>query len=190
MKAKQALSLLGVHRRTLCRYVKDGKISAERLPNKTLNYSDDDVYRLAGLENKRMNVVYARVSTYKQKKDLLNQIDSISAYMNYNGVSVDKVYSDIKSGMTLDRKGFNSLLSDLQNNLIDKVYISYKDRLARLSFELAERLIANNNSRLVIVNNADKTDEQELFEDLMQVIHSSSMTMYSRRRLAKKLCKE
>jgi predicted site-specific integrase-resolvase len=52
MKAKQALSLLGVHRRTLCRYVKDGKISAERLPNKTLNYSDDDVYRLAGLENK------------------------------------------------------------------------------------------------------------------------------------------
>ncbi|WP_216092553.1 recombinase family protein [Candidatus Marithrix sp. Canyon 246] len=44
-----------------------------------------------------MNVIYARVSTYKQKKDLQNQIDNIEAYMNSNGYKVDKIYKDIKT---------------------------------------------------------------------------------------------
>lgn len=190
MNVKLALQLLGVHRRTLSRYVKEGKIRAIRLPNRTLNYNEDDVYSMAGKSKVRMNVIYARVSTYKQKKDLQNQIDNIEAYMNSNGYKVDKIYKDIKTGMTLDRKGFIALLDDLQERLVDRIFITYKDRLARLSYDLAEKLIVQNHGRIELINAAEKTDEQELFEDLMQVVHSFSMKMYSRRRLAKKLCKE
>ena len=47
-----------------------------------------------------------------------------------------------------------------------------------------------NNSRIVIINDAPKSDEEELYEDLMQTIHSFSMKMYSKRRLAKKILGE
>jgi len=107
--------------------------------------------------------------------------------MSAKGIVVDDVYSDIASGMNLDRKSFMKLLSDIQDNKIDTVYITYKDRLARLSYELVERLFDNNNVRIKTIYNDNKTDEEELFEDLMQIIRSFSMKMYSKRRLAKKL---
>ena len=189
MKAKKVLELTGIHRATLSRYVKEGKIRVTPLPNKTYSYNEDDVYSILGVEKKRKNVIYARVSTYKEKVDLANQEQVIEEYMNKNGVRVDKIYNDIKSGMTLDRKGFMKLLNDVQSNEIDTVYISYKDRLARLSYELVVKLFNKSNTRIHIVNQAVKSDEQELFEDLMQVIHGFSMKMYSKKRFAKKLLK-
>lgn len=187
MKAREVFKILKISRVTLYKYVKEGKIRVKKLPNKTYNYNDDDVYNLAGIDNKRWDVIYARVSTSKQKNDLENQINNIKSYMSAKGIVVDDVYSDIASGMNLDRKSFMKLLSDIQDNKIDTVYITYKDRLARLSYELVERLFDNNNVRIKTIYNNNKTDEEELFEDLMQIIHSFSMKMYSRRRLAKKL---
>ena len=189
MKAKKVLELTGIHRATLSRYVKEGKIRVTPLPNKTYSYNEDDVYSILGVEKMRKNVIYARVSTYYHKVDLSNQEQVIEEYMNKNGVRVDKIYNDIKSGMTLDRKGFMKLLNDVQSNKIDTVYISYKDRLARLSYELVVKLFNKSNTRIHIVNQAVKSDEQELFEDLMQVIHGFSMKMYSKKRFAKKLLK-
>jgi len=148
------------------------------------------VYKLLGLDFVRKNVIYARVSTSRQKKDLNNQIETIETYMNCKGLKVDDVYQDVKSGMTLDRKGFLNLLDDVQDNKIDTVYISYKDRLARLSYELVFKLFGKHNTRIHVINEKKKSDEQELFEDLMQIIHSFSMKMYSRRRLANKLKEE
>ena len=187
MKAKEVLKLLQISRVTLSQYVKNGKIKTIKLPNGYYNYDDDSVYRLLGVEKKRKNVIYARVSTYSQKQDLENQIDIITNYMNSHGVGVEEIYKDIKTGMHLDRKGFNSLLDDVQANLIDSVYISYKDRLARLSYEVVTKLFDKHNTRIVVINKVKKNDEQELFEDLMQIIHGFSMKMYSRRRLAKKI---
>ena len=187
MKAREVFKILKISRVTLYKYVKEGKIRVKKLPNKTYNYNDDDVYNLAGIDNKRWNVIYARVSTSKQKNDLENQINNIKSYMSAKGIVVDDVYSDIASGMNLDRKSFMKLLSDIQDNKIDTVYITYKDKLARLSYELVERLFENNNVRIKTIYNDNKTDEEELFEDLMQIIHSFSMKMYSKRRLAKKL---
>ena len=190
MKSKEVLQLLKISRVTLSKYVKSGKIRVEKLPNGYYSYNEEDVYRLIGTEYKRKNVIYARVSTNKQRNDLQNQIDNIKAFMSANGIVVDEVYSDIASGMTLDRKGFLKLLDDIQDNKIDTVYITYKDRLARLSYELVEKLFNRHNVRIKTIYNDIKSDEQELFEDLMSVIHLFSMKIYGKRRLAKKLLEE
>ena len=191
MKSKEVLSTLGISRVTLCRYVKLGKIRVIELPNGYYDYNKEDVYKLKGLDVKRKKVVYARVSTSKQKKDLENQIETITAYVNKNGYGIDAVYSDIASGMILDRKGFSNLLSAVMANEIDEVFISYKDRLARLDFDLVTRLFAQYGTRITVINsNENKSAEEELFEDLMSVIYSFSMKAYSKRRLAKKLLGE
>ena len=190
LKSKDVLKILKISRVTLSKYVKEKKIRVKKLPNGYYDYNEDDVYGFIGEEYKRKNVIYARVSTNKQRNDLENQIDNIKTFMTANGIVVDEVYSDVASGLTLDRKNFLQLLDEIQDNKIDTVYITYKDRLARLSYELVEKLFEKFNVKIKTIYNDTKTDEQELFEDLMSVIHSFSMKMYSKRRLAKKLLNE
>lgn len=188
MKSNEVLSMLGISRVTLCRYVKLGKIRVVELPNGYYSYNKEDVYKLKGLDVKRKKVIYARVSTSKQTKELENQIDTITAYVNKNGYGIDEVYSDIASGMNLDRKGFTKLLSAVMVNEIDEVFISYKDRLALLDFDLVTRLFAQYGTKITVINSSEnKSAEEELFEDLMSVIHSFSMKANSKRRLAKRL---
>ncbi|WQZ98772.1 IS607 family transposase [Helicobacter pylori] len=191
MKSKEVLKILKISRVTLWRYVKSGKIRVKQEPNGYYIYNDSDVYSLAGIEDGRLNVVYARVSTQKQKQDLQNQIENCISFINAKGISVDSIYSDIKSGMSLDRKGFMELLNAVMAFKIKAVYISYKDRLARLSYELVEKLFSDYGTKIVIINQCESISlEQELFEDIMQTIHSFSMKMYSKRRIAKKLLLE
>lgn len=192
MKSNEVLKLLKISRVTLCKYVKNGKIRVEKEPNGYYKYNDEDVYKILGKgDDGRLNVIYARVSTAKQKQDLENQIANNIAYLNSQGIKVDKIYSDIKSGMSLDRKGFMELLSDVMDYKIKSVYISYKDRLARLSYELVIKLFNDYGTTIEIINNCEsKNLEQELFEDIMQTIHSFSMKMYSKRRIAKRLMVE
>lgn len=192
MKSNEVLKLLKISRVTLCKYVKNGKIRVEKEPNGYYKYNDKDVYKILGKgDDGRLNVIYARVSTAKQKQDLENQIANNIAYLNSQGIKVDKIYSDIKSGMSLDRKGFMELLSDVMDYKIKSVYISYKDRLARLSYELVTKLFNDYGTTIEIINNCESISlEQELFEDIMQTIHSFSMKMYSKRRIAKKLMVE
>ncbi len=191
MKSKEVLKILKISRVTLWKYVKSGKIRVKQEPNGYYIYNDSDVYSLAGIEDGRLNVVYARVSTQKQKQDLKNQIENCISFINAKGISVDSIYSDIKSGMSLDRKGFMDLLNAVMAFKIKAVYISYKDRLARLSYELVEKLFSDYGTKIVIINQCESISlEQELFEDIMQTIHSFSMKMYSKRRIAKKLLLE
>ncbi|MFB1343282.1 IS607 family transposase [Helicobacter pylori] len=191
MKSKEVLKILKISRVTLWKYVKSGKIRVKQEPNGYYIYNDSDVYSLAGIEDGRLNVVYARVSTQKQKQDLQNQIENCISFINAKGISVDSIYSDIKSGMSLDRKGFMELLNAVMAFKIKAVYISYKDRLARLSYELVEKLFSDYGTKIVIINQCESISlEQELFEDIMQTIHSFSMKMYSKRRIAKELLLE
>ncbi len=191
MKSKEVLKILKISRVTLWKYVKSGKIRVKQEPNGYYIYNDSDVYSLAGIEDGRLNVVYARVSTQKQKQDLQNQIENCISFINAKGISVDSIYSDIKSGMSLDRKGFMELLNAVMAFKIKAVYISYKDRLARLSYELVEKLFSDYGTKIVIINQCESISlEQELFEDIMQTIHSFSMKMYSKRRIDKKLLLE
>ncbi|WP_181233589.1 IS607 family transposase [Helicobacter pylori] len=173
MKSKEVLKILKISRVTLWKYVKNGKIRVKQEPNGYYIYNDSDVYSLAGIEDGRLNVVYARVSTQKQKQDLHNQIENCISFINAKGISVDSIYSDIKSGMSLDRKGFMELLNAVMAFKIKAVYISYKDRLARLSYELVEKLFSDYGTKIVIINQCESISlEQELFEDIMQTIHS------------------
>ncbi len=191
MKSKEVLKILKISRVTLWKYVKSGKIRVKQEPNGYYIYNDSDVYSLAGIEDGRLNVVYARVSTQKQKQDLKNQIENCISFINAKGISVDSIHSDIKSGMSLDRKGFMELLNAVMAFKIKAVYISYKDRLARLSYELVEKLFSDYGTKIVIINQCESISlEQELFENIMQTIHSFSMKMYSKHRIAKKLLLE
>ena len=186
MKSAKVLKILHITRQTLVQYVKRKEIRVILLPNGTYDYNDDDVYRKAGLASERMNVVYARVSTAKQKADLENQVEVLVNFCNKNGVKVNKTYKDVASGMNFDRKQFKILLNEILDFKVGKLYITYKDRLSRISFDMFKRLFSEFGCEVIVINDTDeKTDETEIFEEIISMLHCFSMRMCSRRRKRK-----
>lgn len=187
MKTKEVLNTLQITRQTLCNYVKEGLISVIEKPNKRYEYNNEDVYKLAYKGMQRKSVIYARVSTNKQKKDLDNQIDTITTFMNKNGITVNDVYKDIGSGINFDRKEFQRLLNDIVTCQIKTVYITYKDRLSRISFDMFKGLFSKFNCEIIVLNDVDdeKLVEKEIFNEIINLIHCFSMKVYSNRRKEK-----
>ena len=186
MKSAKVLKILHVSRQTLVQYVKKKEIRVISLPNGTYDYNDDDVYRKAGLAAERMNVVYSRVSTAKQKTDLDNQEKTLIDYCNKNGVKVSKSYKDIASGMNFDRKQFKQLLDEILNFKVSRLYITYKDRLSLISFDMFKRLFSEFGCEIIVINDTDdKANETEIFEEIISMLHCFAMRMYSRRRKKK-----
>ena len=194
MKYKEAEKILKVNRATIYRYVKTGKLRVTQISEHRYNYNDDDVFKLAGLTEERKAVIYARVSTAKQQKDLENQISTIRQYANSIGYKIDKVYSDIASGMSYDRGEFKSLLSDVLSFKIKTIVISNKDRFSRISFNMWKELFESYNCNIIVMNDdidSSESAEKEIFEDIISLIHCFAMKMYSKRRKNKlKMIKE
>ena len=83
---------------------------------------------------KRLVVTYARVSSYDQKADLEKQKDVLSAH------NPDLLLSDIGSGINFNKPGFKKLIQLLLTGQIQKLIITYPDRLLRSGFSLIEKL--------------------------------------------------
>lgn len=194
MKYKEAEKILKVNRATIYRYVKTGKLRVTQISEHRYNYNDDDVFKLAGLTEERKAVIYARVSTVKQQKDLENQISTIRQYANSIGYKIDKVYSDIASGMSYDRDEFKSLLSDVLSFKIKTIVISNKDRFSRISFNMWKELFESYNCNIIVMNDDidnSESAEKEIFEDIISLIHCFAMKMSSKQRKNKlKMIKE
>lgn len=188
MKSKEVLNILKITRPTLTKYVKQGRIKTIKKPNGFYEYDEDDVFKAANISPFRKCVIYARVSTQKQKHDLQKQINTIREYANKNGYTVDSVYSDIASGLNYDRGEFQNMVNDIINHNIKTVIISNKDRLTRVSFNMWEQLFEHFSCELIVVNkdnNENENSEKEIFEDIISLLHCFAMRMYSSRRKKK-----
>ena len=185
MEYKDVHKLTRLHRNTIYKYAKQGKIRTTKINDKHLIYNDDDVYAIAGINPMRDIVIYARVSTSKQKKDLENQIETLKLFANSNGFVVNKIYKDIASGMSFDRQNFKDMLFDVIEHKIKTVLISNKDRFSRVSFNMWKELFKSFNCDIIVMNdileNNDNNDK-EIFEDIISLIHCFAMKMYSKRR--------
>lgn len=182
MKSKDVLRLLKISRATLYNYTKSGKIKSTRLDNGYFDYDQDSVFKIIKKDS-RSNIIYSRVSTAKQKNDLNNQIKSLQKYCSKNNIKIDKVYFEISSGLDLDRTNFNLLVDDVINMKIKNIYISNRDRLTRLSFKTIECLFDKFGTKIIVVNDSpNRTNDSEIFEELLSLLHIFSTTMYSNRR--------
>jgi putative resolvase len=186
MRSKEALKVLGVSRVSLYNYVKNGVIKVTKLKNGYYEYDNKSIYDFIGKRN-RKHVIYARVSTVKQKNDLQRQINFITSYCESNKIKIDTIYDEIESGISLDRPKFQEMLDDIVNGNTQTVYISYKDRLSRLSFLTLSSIFKKFNTNIVIVSDmihktGIKSDDMELYEDLLSMMHYFTTKTYSLRK--------
>lgn len=185
MKSNEVLRVLGVTRPTLTKYVKEGVIKVSVLPNGRYDYDEESVYKFLNKDVKRKTCIYARVSTSNQKKDLENQIEMLKQFCFSNGYTVNGIYQDIASGISFEKRNdFFILLDEIIAGKVARVVISYKDRLSRVGFELFHHLFLRFNCEIVVMSEVGSTklDSEEIFEEIVSLLHCYSMKLYSKKR--------
>ena len=119
MKAKEVMKILNICRSTLYKYTKDGSLKSIQLDNGYFDYDEKSVYSLLKKDT-RKNIIYARVSTYKQKNDLITQINKIQLYCIENKISIDNIFLKVANCIDFNRNEFSKLLYEFKikiNNL-------------------------------------------------------------------------
>lgn len=138
----------------------------------------------------RKVIGYCRVSSNKQRVDLERQIQNMKTYLTAQGRPFE-IISDIGSGINYKKKGLKELLKLITQNKVDKVVVLYEDRLLRFGYELVEYLASLYNCEIEIIDNTEKSEQQELVEDLVQIITVFSCKLQGKRaNKAKKMVKE
>lgn len=194
MTSKEVLETLRISRGTLTKYVKIGLIRTEERPFGRYNYNKEDVYKIIN-KSDRKTFIYARVSTPAQKSQLDNQIEMIKSYCFSKGIKIDGIYSDVASGISYDkRKSFFGMLDLVLENKVEKIIITYKDRLSRIGFNLFVNLFKKFGCEIEVISEvgSKKLDSEEIFEEIVSLLHCYSMKMYNSRKkpIIKDLIKE
>lgn len=144
-------------------------------------YSEDQLKEVLGLKDIPKKVVgYCRVSSNKQKYDLQRQVENIKKYLESLNVEYE-IIQDIGSGINYKKKGLRQLIKMINNKEVDKIVVFYKDSLLRFGFELVEYMANLNGCEIEVLDSTEKTDEQELVEDLIQIVTVFSCRLQGKR---------
>jgi len=174
--------MIGVSPDTLRNWEKKKKLIPLRTEGNQRRYTIEQYNHIMQIkENKRISIGYCRVSAKHQKDDLERQINLMELFIASRGEEFE-IISDIGSGINYNKKGLEKLLALISQNRVDKLYILHKDRLVRFGFELIETICKLHNTEIVTITKDDtKTDEQEMIEDIMNIIHVFSCRMNGKR---------
>lgn len=127
-------------------------------------------------------------STAKQKTDLKNQIETLKQFCFMNGYQISGIFSDIASGIDFEkRKNFFKMLDEIIEGKVEKVIITYKDRLSRVGFGRFKYLFEHYHCQIIVMSDigSEKLDSEEIFEEVVSLLHCYSMKLYSSRRVQK-----
>lgn len=185
--------ILGVSAQTLRNGDKKGKLHPHHTSSNGYRYySHEQLNQVMNVKPNldRIVIGYCRVSSNKQKDDLERQIENMKLYLTAQGKPFE-IISDIGSGINYKKKGLKELMKRISQNKVDKVVVFYKDRLLRFGFELVEYIASLYDCDIEIIDHTEKTEQQELVEDLVQIITVFSCKLQDKRaNEARKLVKE
>lgn len=176
---------VGVSISTLRRWDKEGKLKPAKVTEggtrlyseyQLKTYIDNDPF----YSRERVTLLYCRVSSSKQKDDLERQVQNVKTYAISRGYQFELV-TDIGSGINYTKKGLLYLLDRIMAGDVERVVVLYKDRLIRFGYELLEHICQVNDTVIEIIDCTEKTEQEELVEDLVQIITVFSCRLQGKR---------
>ena len=179
---KEACELLGVHIKTLQKWDREGKIKCVRTIGGKRRVPESERKQILGIKDKEQRKIigYVRVSSNTQKDDLERQIDMIKSYARDLNWNVE-ILKDIGSGLNEKRKNYKKLLKMVINREVEKVIITYSDRLTRFGFETLKEFFKSYGTEIIVINKKYRTPQEELVEDLITIISHFAGKLYGMR---------
>ena len=128
-------------------------------------------------------VIYARVSSHKQKRDgnLDRQIERLRSYCSAKGYKIIEVITDVASGLKEDRSGLRKLFNIVEKHQADVVVVEFKDRLTRFGFDYLKRYFESHGVKVEVVEETERGCMEELIEDFVAIVLSFAGRIYGKR---------
>lgn len=162
---KKACEFYGVSGNTIRLWGDTGKVKCKRTHGNQRRYYISTRGFNDEPEETKQNYLYVRVSSHKQKDDLERQCDFLrDKYPDHI------VIKDIGSGLNYKRKGLLKMLELSNRGKIRKIVVFSKDRLCRFGFELLEWVFLQNDTKLLVHEQIDKSPETEFTEDILAIL--------------------
>ena len=172
---------------TVRRWDREGILTTKRMPSGHRYFDEDDVRAVLGLATeKRLTVVYCRVSSHGQKDDLQSQIAAMEQYCLAGSIAVDEWVKEIGGGMNFKRKLFLSIVDRIAAGEIGRLVVAHKDRLMRFGFDLLDHVAKRNGCVIEVANQESLSPQEEMTEDLLSIVHTFSCRLYGMRKYKKK----
>jgi len=179
---------IGKSTSTLRRWDREGRFKAKRHPSGHRFYDEADVRLALGIApKKRKTIVYCRVSSAGQKKDLVSQVKSMEQFCLAGFVAVDEWVEEIGGGMNFKRKKFLRIMSRIQAGEVSCLLVAHKDRLSRFGFDYFDHMANENSCVIMVVNQESMSPQQEMVEDLLAIVHTFSSRLYGLRKYKKRI---
>lgn len=174
--SKEACERMGICRKTLQTYAKNGKIKFTLTEGGWRKYDVEGYLKDNNLTEK-IKVCYCRVSSHDQKEDLIRQMSYLT-----EKYPTHEIIKDIGSGINFKRKGLLQIIDLAIENKLSELVITYKDRLCRIGYDLLEHILKKYSNTTIIVENEEfKSTTQEITEDLIEIITVYSSRLYGSR---------
>lgn len=164
----------GVSIPTLRRWDKQGILVCEK---RTFgNHRRYEPENSSNHKDTRKVIGYGRVSTHGQKEDLERQKDVLLQ------AGIDKVLTDIGSGINFKRPYFNQLLKMILHGEVKEVVLTRKDRWLRFGFPLMEQLCKFYGVNIRILYEEDEASfETTLVADIVTIMQVFCSKLYGMR---------
>jgi putative resolvase len=187
---KEFGSLIGRTTHTLQRWDREGILKAHRTLTGRRCYTLNQYHEVVGQKAKTRNlVIYCRVSSASQKKDLISQKNVVESFCLASGKAIDTKLDDIGSGLNYKRKNFLLLMEMVERGEISEIIIAHKDRLVRFGFEWFEKFCNDHGTKIVVMNAESLSPQEEMTKDLLSIIHCFSGRLYGLRKYKKHILK-
>ncbi|NEO55507.1 MAG: IS607 family transposase [Okeania sp. SIO3B5] len=179
----EAARILGVCDRTLRYWEEQGKIKTIRTAGGQRRY--DITTYTTGTTGHRVIILYARVSSTKQKEDLERQCEYLkSQYPD------GELVKEVGGGLNYKRKKMLAILERVMSGNVQSIVVTYKDRLLRFGFDLLEWFCAHHNVQIVVLNKVELSPEREMVEDILSILHGFSARLYGLRKYSSQISKD
>lgn len=136
----------------------------EYLKSKNMFYEDES--------NSKRDVIYARVSSYGQPKQVVldRQVDYILS--NRADLKNVLILKEIGSSLDSKRKKLLKLIDMILNDEVNRIFITHKERLTGFGFEYIEAICKHHDVEIIVMQSEqdNKLAEQELEEDIKNLL--------------------
>ena len=171
----------GIHPQTAYRWFREGTLPVPaRQVGRLILVGDLET----SISQSGSTVMYARVSSADQRGDLDRQVARVTTWATTNGHSIDRVVTEVGSGLNGQRRKFLRLLSD---TTVTTIIVEHLDRFARFGSEYVVASLGTNRRRLVVVDDTEVDDD--LVRDKTEVVTSFCARLYGRRAAAHRASK-
>jgi len=166
----------GIHPQTAYRWFREGNLPVPaRKIGRLILVGDLE----APSARAAITALYARVSSSDQRTDLDRQVARVSAGATAHGYSIDRVVSEVGSGLHGNRRKFRALLAD---PTVTTIVVEHRNRFWRFGSEYVAASLEAHGRSLMIMDNAEV--DRDLVRDMTEILTSFCARLYGQRALA------